>query len=733
MTEITTDTVTRRSSRRRKSKLVPRLVAGGAAALLLTAGVLGYRASAEPASARYRTVVAGPATVAQTISLSGTVHHVSQVNVTFPTAGMVQSVSVKAGDPVKAGQALATIDSTPLRNAVLDAEAAWRAAVSKLDLDQTAYDSASTTTTSTSNSGTSTQAATSAARSSGQPTGQASASSSGQPSRQSSAPSSGQPSGQASAPSSGQPSGPASSGGPRPSGSMTPTAVPTATVQDAAAAIAALQTTLSSIDTNYTILVTKCLPAGLPSTWPSDLPSTIPSPMPSVVTVTTTRTVTVTATRTVTVTAAPAPTGSVSASASGSGAASTTPSAPPSTRPASSASTLPAPTLTTLPLLSGAPISPECQAAITALATLPQTLTQQLATVQTTLLGAQANLTAQAAALQVQAAQLKAQGTALQQQAAALQAQAAALQAQAAALQQQAAAAAAQGAAAAARLGAAGAAKVSEATLIQDRANVAATELALQQAKDRLANATVTSPIDGVVAAIPWVAGQATTGTSAATIIGPGAIEITVPVALAQRPQVEAGQAAIVSSVVNQQSLDAKVTRIGLLPVSTSNAAAAAAAAAAGGAAGTSTTSVSYPVVVTVPAGGDTLPEGSRVQVGIVIAKVAAPVAVPASAVTPLGNNTGTVQVFGNGIAEKRTVHTGVVGGGVVQIVSGVTAGEAVVVADMELPLPGMTINTGRPSQQPQGGPFGSQNQGQQPQQGNQGQQQQPGQGQPTR
>ncbi len=370
------------------------------------------------------------------------------------------------------------------------------------------------------------------------------------------------------------------------------------------------------------------------------------------------------------------------------------------------------------------------------LASLPHTLSTQLADVQTTMLGAQAGLTAQAAALQAQAAQLQQQGAAiqgqaaaLQQQAAALQQQAAALQGQAAAMQAQAAAAAAQGAAAAAKLGAAGAVKVSEATLITDRANVEATALALQQAKDRLSGATVTSPIAGVVASLPWVAGQSATATSAAIIIGPGAIEITVPVALAQRPQVEVGQAATVTSPVSQTPLEAKVSRIGLLPVSTTSSAAAAAAAAGAAAAPagtTTTTNVSYPVIVTVPSLGDALPEGSRVQVGIVTAKVAAPVTVPSSAVTPTSLTAGTLQVLVNGVAERRTVQIGISGGGTTQVVSGVSAGEAVVVADMELPLPGVTIATGRQSQQPS-----QANQGQLPQ-GQQGGQQ-PGQGQPTR
>ncbi|MDO5285984.1 MAG: biotin/lipoyl-binding protein, partial [Actinomycetia bacterium] len=123
-----------------------RVIAGGviATAALGTAvvGILSYQASAgQPQlSDRYRLVTAGPGTVTTSLSLSGTVHHVDQVSVSFPTVGTVVQVHVKPGDQVAAGAPLASIDTTPLQEAVLEAEAGYQQAQLKLQMDQKIYD-----------------------------------------------------------------------------------------------------------------------------------------------------------------------------------------------------------------------------------------------------------------------------------------------------------------------------------------------------------------------------------------------------------------------------------------------------------------------------------------------------------------------------------------------------------------------------------------------------------------
>ena len=116
---------------KRTKKTLGRAAVGITIVALAAVGLLGYQAAAGTSNNanHYRTVNAAAGTVTQVLALSGTVHHVTQVSVGFPTSGMVTAVSVKAGDTVTAGQALASINSTTLQDAVLAADAAYKSAV----------------------------------------------------------------------------------------------------------------------------------------------------------------------------------------------------------------------------------------------------------------------------------------------------------------------------------------------------------------------------------------------------------------------------------------------------------------------------------------------------------------------------------------------------------------------------------------------------------------------------
>jgi multidrug efflux pump subunit AcrA (membrane-fusion protein) len=103
--------------------------------------------------------------------------------------------------------------------------------------------------------------------------------------------------------------------------------------------------------------------------------------------------------------------------------------------------------------------------------------------------------------------------------------------------------------------------------------------------------------------------------------------------------------------------------------------------------------------VITVPTGGDGLPEGSRVQAAIATKTVDAKVVLPDSAVTPTGTTSGTVQVLnGNTLTVKRIV-TGAVGDSTIEIVSGLNVGEVVVIADATAPIAAASIQASRASQ----------------------------------
>ena len=58
-----------------------------------------------------------------TVNLTGTLAPQNQANLSFASAGTVTSVSAVVGSTVSAGQVLATIDDTQLRNAVTLAQA----------------------------------------------------------------------------------------------------------------------------------------------------------------------------------------------------------------------------------------------------------------------------------------------------------------------------------------------------------------------------------------------------------------------------------------------------------------------------------------------------------------------------------------------------------------------------------------------------------------------------------
>jgi multidrug efflux pump subunit AcrA (membrane-fusion protein) len=246
-----------------------------------------------------------------------------------------------------------------------------------------------------------------------------------------------------------------------------------------------------------------------------------------------------------------------------------------------------------------------------------------------------------------------------------------------------------------------GSGNVTQATLITDKANIEATRITLAQAQDQLSQATITSPIAGKVASIPFILGQQASATASAVIIGSGAIEVTVPVPLAKRPQVSTNQTATVTSSVGGTALTGTISRISLLPTSTgvSLAAVTAGGAAGAAAANSSTTSTTYATVITVPTGGDLLPEGSRVQASITTKTVDAKVVLPASAVTPTGSTSATVQVLDGSTVTVKRIVMGAVGDAYVEIVSGLTVGETVIIADTTIPIAAASIQTGRASQ----------------------------------
>ena len=240
------------------------------------------------------------------------------------------------------------------------------------------------------------------------------------------------------------------------------------------------------------------------------------------------------------------------------------------------------------------------------------------------------------------------------------------------------------------------------ATLITDQATIQSSAIILATAQDQLNQATITSPIAGKVASMPFIVGQQASATAAAVIIGTGAIEVTVPVPLAKRAQVATGQAATVTSTIGGTTLAGTISRISLLPTTTTGfsvTAGAGSSTSTGANSSSSQSTTTYATVITITSGGDLLPESSRVGATITTKTVSAGVVLPASAVTPTGTGSGTVQVITNGILSTKRVVTGAVGDKDIEIVSGVAAGETVVIADVDKPIPGASIAVSRGAQ----------------------------------
>ena len=104
----------------------PHLVLPVAIAIAAVIGVTGYLAFST--GKHFTTTAAAYGDVSATLTSSGTVKAATESSLAFPVGGRVQSVSVKVGDTVYAGQELASIDSGSAYGAVQQAEGAYEAA-----------------------------------------------------------------------------------------------------------------------------------------------------------------------------------------------------------------------------------------------------------------------------------------------------------------------------------------------------------------------------------------------------------------------------------------------------------------------------------------------------------------------------------------------------------------------------------------------------------------------------
>ncbi len=212
--------------------------------------------------------------------------------------------------------------------------------------------------------------------------------------------------------------------------------------------------------------------------------------------------------------------------------------------------------------------------------------------------------------------------------------------------------------------------------LAADQAGIDAAAAEVSAATQNLAQATLTSPIAGTVAAV-GLSPDATVGASSSsatvTIIGGGAKQVTTTVGLADIDKVKVGDKASVKVDGVSTLLTGTVSSIGLLNSTT----------------GSTTT---YPVKILLDPSGAKLYDGSGASVSITVNAVRDVLTVPSSAVHHLGV-LNTVSVLKRGKVSTVRVTLGAVGADLTQIKSGLAVGDHVVLADLSAPLPSGGFN----------------------------------------
>lgn len=205
-----------------------------------------------------------------------------------------------------------------------------------------------------------------------------------------------------------------------------------------------------------------------------------------------------------------------------------------------------------------------------------------------------------------------------------------------------------------------------------DQAATDAANAQLAQAQQNMAAATLVSPISGTVAEVDLTTGENTSANSTTAhivVVGPGEDEVTTTVSDSQVGQVKPGQAASVSPDGSTVPIRGRVSAIGALASTTSS--------------GTA----SYPVTISLGNPAQRLFAGATASVAITLNTANAAVTVPTSAVHSAGGFS-FVTALVNGAPALTRVSLGVRGAELTQITTGLKAGDQVVLADLNTPLP---------------------------------------------
>ena len=189
---------------------------------------------------------------------------------------------------------------------------------------------------------------------------------------------------------------------------------------------------------------------------------------------------------------------------------------------------------------------------------------------------------------------------------------------------------------------------------------------ALASAEDDLDAATLTAPMDGVLSALPFKAGEATTASESAVVVSPtGAVRVTMSIPASSFLSVRPGQVATLRGSGGIEA-SAEVLTKALVPGD----------------------SGSYPVtLVASGSNAEQFAAGTKATVEIEVSSATDVVVVPLSAVTRVGTD-GTVRVLAGNDLVETPVKLGSVGDAAAEVLDGVGVGDRLIVADATKPLP---------------------------------------------
>ena len=219
-----------------------------------------------------------------------------------------------------------------------------------------------------------------------------------------------------------------------------------------------------------------------------------------------------------------------------------------------------------------------------------------------------------------------------------------------------------------------------------DKAALTAAKNQLASAKSQLASATMTSPINGVVAAVNLTVGESVSGNAASNpnassdsssndnsssdpqilVISTNSWLVNATVDATSVGLIKKGNQAQLTVTGASDTVYGTISSIGLVSSSTSGTA-------------------SYPVVIDVTGSPSGLHDGANVTATLIYKQVSNVLVVPTIALHRNANGGQYVEQVKNGKTVQTTVRVGIASGGQTQIVSGLSAGDKIIVPEVTL------------------------------------------------